>query len=287
MIKPVKEAARSSVSFYRTVTSSIRLLPDFIIIGAQRGGTTSLYAYLSQHPQIAPAATKEVHFFDSNFQKGIGWYRTQFPSLIEKSIAKNIGKQNFITGEASPYYLFHPHVPERVAKVVPAVKLIVLLRNPVDRAYSHYFHEVELGHEKLSFAEALAQEEARTHEECARVVADQYYRSYNHQHYTYLSRGIYANQLQRWLTLFPREQLLVIKSEDFYADPDGIFQQTLTFLGVRTMGHRPLQWYQQYNHSTYKQAKMEPQIRKRLIAYFEPHNDRLYKLLDQDFGWNR
>src|SRR5581483_7937596 len=241
MIKPVKDAAQSSVSFYRTITSSIRLLPDFIIIGAQRGGTTSLYAYLSQHPQIAPAVTKEVHFFDNNFEKGIGWYRTQFPFLIEKSIAKNIGKQNFITGEASPYYLFHPHVPERVAKVVPGAKLIVLLRNPVDRAYSHYYHEVELGHEKLSFEEALAQEEARTHEECARIVADQHYRSYNHQHYTYLSRGIYANQVQRWLNLFPREQLLVIKSEDFYADPDGIFQQTLAFLDVRTIGQKPSQ----------------------------------------------
>lgn len=283
----MKGTAQSSISFYRTITSSIRLLPDFIIIGAQRGGTTSLYAYLSQHPQIAPAATKEVHFFDNNFQKGVSWYRTQFPSSIEKSIAKNIGKQNFITGEASPYYLFHPHVPGRVAKVVPGIKLVVMLRNPVDRAYSHYYHEVELGHEKLSFEEALAQEEARTHEECARIAADQRYRSYNHQHYTYLSRGIYANQLQRWLNLFPREQLLVIKSEDFYTEPDSIFQQTLTFLGVRTMGQRPSQWYQQYNHSTYKQAKMDFYIRKRLIAYFEPHNDRLYKLLERDFGWDR
>lgn len=287
MIKPVKDAARSSISFYRTITSSIRLLPDFIIIGAQRGGTTSLYTYLGQHPQITLAAIKEIHFFDNNFRKGVAWYRTQFPSLIEKSIAKNIGKQNFITGEASPYYLFHPHVPERVAQVVPGAKLIMLLRNPVDRAYSHYYHEVELGHEKLSFEEALAQEEARTHEECARIVADKRYRSYNHQHYTYLSRGIYANQLQRWLNLFPREQILVIKSEDFYADPDGIFQQTLAFLDVRALGQRPSQMYERHNRSTYKQAKMEPHIRKRLIAYFEPHNDRLYKLLERDFGWNR
>lgn len=285
MIKSVKEVAQSSVGFYRTITSSIRLLPDFIIIGAQRGGTTSLYAYLSQHPQIAPAALKEIHFFDNNFRKGVAWYRTQFPSLIEKSIAKNIGNQNFITGEASPYYLFHPHVPERVVEVVPDARLIVLLRNPVDRAYSHYFHEVELGHEKLSFEEALAQEEARTHEECARIAADPQYRSYNHQHYTYLSRGIYANQLQRWLNLFPREQLLVIKSEDFYADPDGIFQQTLAFLDVRAMGQKPSQWYKPYNHSTYEQAKMSPHVRKRLTVYFEPHNDRLYKLLERDFGW--
>src|SRR5579885_2674785 len=151
MIKEVKEAAQSSLRFYRTITSSIRLLPDFIIIGTQRGGTTSLYAYLGQHPQIAPAVIKEVHFFDNNYERGVGWYRTQFPFLIEKSIAKNIGQQNFITGEASPYYLFHPHVPERAAKVVPGAKLIVLLRNPIDRAYSHYYHEVELGHEKLSF----------------------------------------------------------------------------------------------------------------------------------------
>ncbi len=287
MIKEVKEAAQSSLRFYRTITSSIRLLPDFIIIGTQRGGTTSLYAYLGQHPQITPAVRKEVHFFDNNFQKGVNWYRTQFPFSIEKSIAKNIGKQNFITGEASPYYLFHPHAPERVAKIVPDAKLIVLLRNPIDRAYSHYYHEVELGHEQLSFEEALAQEEARTHEESAHIATDQQYCSYNHQHYTYLSRGIYAEQLQRWLNLFPREQVLVIKSEDFYADPDSILQQTLTFLKISTVGKKPLQWYKQYNHSIYKQAKMEPHIRKRLIAYFAPHNDSLYKLLERDFDWER
>ncbi|HEU5227212.1 MAG TPA: sulfotransferase domain-containing protein [Ktedonobacteraceae bacterium] len=287
MIKPVRDVAQSSISFYRTMTSSIRLLPDFIIIGAQRGGTTSLYAYLSQHPQIAPAVMKEVHFFDNNFQKGVSWYRAQFPSIVEKYLATNVGKQDFITGEASPYYLFHPHVPQRVAKLVPYVRLIVLLRNPVDRAYSHYYHEVELGRETLSFEEALAQEEARTHEESARIAAEKHYRSYNHQNYTYLARGIYANQLERWLSLFPREQLLVIKSEDFYADPDSIFQQTQAFLNVRPMEHKPPQWYKQYNNSTYKQAKMEPHLRKRLVAYFEPHNDRLYKLLKRDFGWDR
>ena len=286
-MKSLKDAAQSSVRFYRTATSPLRLMPDFIIIGTQRGGTTSLYHYLSNHPQIAPASMKEVHFFDHNFQKGMAWYRAQFPSMIEKYLARSGGQQTFVTGEASPYYLFHPHVPGRVAKSVPNVKLIVLLRNPVDRAYSHYHHEVELKHEKLSFEEALAQEEARTHEEKARIAVEEHYHSYNHQHYTYLARGIYVNQIQRWLDLFAKEQLLLIKSEDFYADPEAIFQQTLAFLKVSPAVPKREQGYKQYNSSSYREAKMEPVLRKRLIAYFEPHNARLYQLLGQDLGWNQ
>ena len=119
---------------YRGTTNWIRLLPDFIIIGTQRGGTTSLYSYLASHPSVGPASTKEVHFFDNKYTKGLAWYRAHFPSAIEKYYAEHIQKRKFITGESSPYYLFHPHVPKRVAKDVPHAKFIVLLRNPVDRA---------------------------------------------------------------------------------------------------------------------------------------------------------
>src|SRR5207302_2712863 len=131
-----------------------------------------------------------------------------------------IGRQRFITGEASPYYLFHPHAPARAALVVPKTKLIVLLRNPVERAYSHYYHNIKHRWETLSFEEALAQEETRTRDEGQRLAADPHYNSYNHQHYSYLARGIYADQLQRWMDYFPKEQFFILKSEDFYATPD-------------------------------------------------------------------
>ncbi len=118
---------------YRRLTSGSRRLPDFIILGAQRAGTSSLYYYLSQHPQILPAVRKELHFFDDHYRRGLGWYRSQFPTR---------GARGTITGEATPYYLSHPHAPARIQRLLPQARLIVLLRNPVERAISHYFFEV-------------------------------------------------------------------------------------------------------------------------------------------------
>ncbi len=262
-------------------------MPDFIIIGTQRGGTSSLYHYLLAHPQIAAATKKEIHFFDNNFHRGIPWYRAQFPSLIQGDIGETIGRQRCITGEASPYYLFHPHAPARAALVVPQAKLIVLLRNPVDRAYSNYYHSVKRGYETLSFEEALAQEETRTRGEGQRLAADPHYKSYNHQHYTYLARGIYVDQLELWMNYFPKEQFLIIKSEDLFATPDRTLQEIFLFLGLPEVVPVEQQEYKQLNSSTYSQAKMEPETRKRLFTYFEPRNERLSTLLGRDFGWHR
>src|SRR5437588_302768 len=123
---------------YRGISFPIRLLPDFLIIGTQRGGTTSLERYLDAHPCVGAAANKDLHFFDRRFHKGLAWYRGHFPTRIEKYYAERLRGQAFVTGEASPSYLFHPYAPKRVAKAMPDVKLIVLLRNPVDRAFSQY-----------------------------------------------------------------------------------------------------------------------------------------------------
>src|SRR5579863_6754349 len=123
----------------RAASSRIRLLPDFMIIGTQKGGTTSLYNYLIDHPNISSIFKKEPHFFDFNFYKGVSWYRAHFPSLLEKYYSERVHGQKFITGEASPYYLYHPLVPQRIKETMPTAytKFIVLLRNPIDRAYSH------------------------------------------------------------------------------------------------------------------------------------------------------
>src|SRR5690242_6983741 len=163
---------------YRGLTSSIRLLPDFLIIGTQRGGTTSLYHYLEAHPCIGPSTTKEIHFFDRRVNKGIAWYRGHFPTRIEKYYVERLHGRAFITGEASPSYLFHPHVPRRIAKVLPHTKLIILLRNPIDRAYCQYYHSLELGYETLSFEEAIQGEEERTAREREKMLKDEGYESY-------------------------------------------------------------------------------------------------------------
>ncbi len=274
---------------YRAATCSIRLLPDFIIIGAQRGGTTSLYNYLAEHPCIGAASIKEVHFFDSpHFKQGLSWYRGHFPTATEKFYAERLKKLKFITGEASPYYLFYPHAPVRIARMLPDVKLIVMLRNPVDRAYSHYYHELAGGAEQLSsFEEAIDREDERLAGVPEKMQEDERYYSFNHRHFSYLARGIYVDQLRPWMSLFSQEQILIIKSEDFYADPAAVFKQSLAFLGLESLppiGRRE-DIFKRYNDT--KPPRMNMTTRKRLLEFFSPHNARLYEFLGRDFGWEQ
>lgn len=271
---------------YRASTYPLRLLPDFLIIGTQRGGTTSLYNYLVEHPGIGAASIKEIHFFDTpHYKQGLAWYRGHFPSALQRYYVEHNRKHRFITGEASPYYLFHRHTPQRVARLLPQIKLIVMLRNPVDRAYSHYYHEVAGGHENIaSFEEAIASEEERLAGEDEKMRTNPYYASYNHRRFAYLSRGKYIDQLQSWMELFSREQFLILKSEDFYANPAAVYQQTLNFLGLPDSEPGGRQDFQRYNDT--KPPGMAIETRQRLLAYFKPYNTRLYNYLDIDFGWD-
>lgn len=171
-------------------------LPDFVIIGAQKSGTTSLYHVLSQHPYVRPAARKELHYFSIFFHRGLDWYRSCFPSPEQEA------GRSTITGESSPYYLFHPHAPRRMAEALPQTRLIVLLRNPVDRAYSHYQMIANFGHEPLTFEEAIEAEEVRLSGEKAKMLDDGQYFSFAHQYFSYLAKGIYVDQLAYWSKFF-------------------------------------------------------------------------------------
>jgi len=168
-------------------------------------------------------------------------------------------------------------------ETTPQVKLIALLRNPVDRAYSHYRHEVRLGVETLSFEDAIEREEKRLRDEMEKMLEDNDYYSFNHEHYSYLSRGIYVDQLKTWTKNFPKEQILILKSEEFFNNPSTIFKQVLEFLNLPSW---ELKEYRKYNIGYYARARMNVPIRKRLIDYFELHNQRLYEYLGVDFGWN-
>jgi hypothetical protein len=232
-------------------------LPDFVIIGAQKGGTSFLYHLLTLHPLVEPAARKELHFFDNPelFDHGAEWYRRCFPRLSTEN------GQRSITGEATPYYLFDPPVAKRMAETVPKARLIALLRNPIDRAYSHYQMQVKRGTEPRTFEEAIEQ-----------------------QHSSYMSRGIYVDQLLRWFEFFGKEQMLILKSEDFFGRPVETLKAVLTFLDLPEWQPEASELQQRRHSGTYKQ-KMDPSTRQRLEAYFEPHNQRLYECLDVDFGW--
>lgn len=295
ILKRLKDPAylqKRSLETYRAITSPLRLLPDFIIIGVQKGGTTSLYKYLIQYPCVASAFAKEVHFFDNhtrahNFGKGMAWYRSHFVYGLYRSYNKLVHKQDLITGEASPDYIFDLHAPRRIAATMPGVKLIALLRNPIDRAYSHYLHNVraphDMGRETLPFEEAIAKEEDRLRGEREKMLQDESYFSYNYMHYSYLSRGIYADQLKTWFDLFPREQILVLRSEDFFANPGTIFKQVLEFLKLQVW---ELAEYKAYNTRKEGTDGMNPATRERLVDYFKPHNQRLYQLLNINFDWD-
>ncbi len=268
-------------SNFRILTSSLRVLPDFLIIGAQKGGTSSMYHYLTQHPSIAPALVKEIHFFDLHYHERIDLYRAYFPTYLKKFSAL-LKRQKLLTGEATPYYLFHPLCPSRIFNKLPKVKLIALLRNPIDRAYSHYNDMRSGGWETLSFEEAIKSENVLLRGEKEKILQAGNY-SKNHHLYSYLSRGIYVEQLQDWMKLFKKEQFLILESESFFTSPDNTMKKVYRFLGISDYIIRN---YQTLNARKYD-TEMKMETRKWLIEYFRPYNERLDKFLGIEFDWNK
>ena len=245
-------------------------LPDFLIIGCQKGGTTSLFDDLTHHPEVAAAKAKEIHYLDIHYDKGVNWYRSFFPKT-----------RDGVTGEASPYYLFHPLVPERAKRLLPDGRLIVLLRNPVERAYSHYQMVVRIGIEPLSFEEALACEKERIEAEEEKILHNPFYDSFNYRYYSYAARGLYVVQLERWLRFFSKEQVLVMSSEQYFESPQTVYDRLTRFLDISP--HRPA-GFARINKGEY--GGLKPEIRKRLAAFYRPYNQRLYRLLGEDMGWD-
>lgn len=263
----------------RMATAPLRTLPTFLIVGAQKGGTTSLYQYLVRHPEIVGAYTKEVHYFDLNHHRGLAWYRAHFP--VRDQLWPGSARPRRITGEATPYYLFHPCVPQRVVEVVPGVRVIAVLRDPVRRAFSHYNHERKLGREPLSFREATSRETERLKGEAERMITDPSYRSFAHQHYSYLVRGIYVDQVKRWLDWFPREQLLFLDSDTLFSDPAASVVAVLRFLGLSEQELGP---FDVYNAHPYESG-LDRQLAAELYRYFAASNRRLNQLLGTDYRW--
>jgi len=241
-------------SIFRRLSSPFRMEPDFLILGTQKGGTTSLYRLLIQHPDILPAYSKELRFFsDENlFNQGINYYKSYFPFKGE----------NKITGESTPIYLLSIEVPSRVKRSYPDMKFIVLLRDPVERVYSQYRMHQRLGNEELPLEEAIHQEKP---------------------HY-YLVRGHYADQLENWLKYFDREQFLIIKSEWYFQNQRKAMKIVYDFLDLEFVPQRKL--YMRFNKRKSNYDSMKPRLRQELVEYYKPHNQKLYELLGKDFQWN-
>src|SRR5579863_163895 len=268
--RPVYQTLVRGIHDARTLTGTSpgrgRLLPDFVIIGAAKAGTTSLYGWLRRHPDIAPASQKEVHFFDYHYFRGTNWYRSHFPRAAERAAFTAEHGYPFVTGEASPSYISHHWVPERLATLLPQAKLLVALRNPVDRAYSQYQMSCRENEETLDFASAVAAEEERLAPERARLAADRRYNSWPIGCWSYLMRGRYAEQLDRWLTLFPREQFHFLSLEELSRDPQAVLDGVHSFLGVRPHSYPDLKPLH-----TAAYSELDPAVRAQLTEYFRPH----------------
>jgi len=264
----------------RFLSSPLRVLPDFLIIGAKKCGTTALYNYLTQHPAIAPALRKEIYYFNALYSRGRFWYRSYFPTVFEKLAARVVARRPFLTGEATPDYLYTPECPPLVAETIPSARLIAILRNPIDRAFSFYNHNLRAGLETLPFEQAIDQEQQRLDEEAQRCAQDPSVVPFHSVHHSYKARGVYVDQLKTWTDIFPREQLLVLKTEDQFLQPEQTLRRAFEHLQLPY--HAP-EAFRKLNAVPY--ADMEPHVREKLRAHFEPHNQRLYEYLGDDLAW--
>lgn len=280
--RPAQLAVRSLARSYGAATAAQRPLPDYLIIGSKKGGTSSLTNWLIQHPdnlRMFPAfqPLKSAHFFDISFHEGVDWYRGHFPTARFR--ARHPGA---VVGEASPYYMFHPAAAARARSVVPDAKVIAVLRNPVSRAYSNYWDRVAAGSETLpTFEAAIEAEEGRLagvdHE---RLRDDPTYYSFEHDQFTYLARGRYLEHLQTWLDAYPAEQLLILRAEDMYADPGAVFTDVQRFLGLRDCPEVNLKTYNERS-----KPPIDPGTKARLAEYYRPFNEALYERLGRDMRW--
>lgn len=265
---------------YRLITSNKRAIPDFVVIGGQKCGTTSLYRYIKTHPNFVSPYKKGGTYFDANYSKGPAWYRAHFPLQSVMSEHRRSGA-NYITGEVATSYIHHPLAAERMQALQPDVKIIAVLRNPVDRAYSHYQHMVRTGRETLSFAEALEKEAERVEKSLERAMAGDDNALRMFRDYSYKSRGRYAEQLQRWFSLFDRKQFLILKSEDFFEKPAWVCNALYQFLGLPDWEQSH---YENANPGRYSSA--DAGVLRELAGYFRPYNKSLYEMIGMDFGWD-
>jgi len=263
----------------RRPTSFLRDLPDFLIVGAQRCGTSSLYRYLGQHPSITPSIRKEVEYFSIRYSEGVDWYKSHFP----------VRRGRCLTFEATPDYLLHPLAARRAAELIPDARIIVMLRDPVSRAFSQYLHNLRLGHEELSFPEALDAEGTRIEGEMERCRVDPAFKAISLRRHGYVERGKYDVHLLPWLEHYPQERIHVARSEDFFVSPERVYDEVVEFLGLP-----PFQPSEFRNYSLRRASpvtldveapNLQPDTAERLGLLFEPHSRRVEELLHRDFGW--
>ncbi len=278
---PLKAVGRTVSVRVGSVTADLRQLPSFILVGAQRTGTTSLYRALMSHPLIHQANFhKGVNYFDINYDHDFSWYRGHFPTTASLNRRGRHLDGDPVTFEASGYYMFHPCAAERMARHLPDVKILAMLRDPIERAFSAHKHELARGFETEPFERALDLEDERLEGQVARMEADASYQSFSHRHHAYLRRGHYADQITRLHQYFPASQVHLIESESFFEHPENTYGQVLDFLGLpAVMPDSFDRW------NARPSSPMTDATRSRLRSHFDGHDVALAALLGRTPAW--
>lgn len=262
-------------------TSRWRMDPSFIVIGGQRCGTTSLFKALEQHPQaVRPPVDKGTDYYTLHYDQGREWYRSRFPlGVTSRRRAAHVGAPRAF--EACTYYMFHPFAIERLARDFPDIKLVVMLRDPVERAYSAYKHELARRFEsEHDFMRALELEDSRLEGQVDRMRENVAYESLSHRHHAYRRRGQFAEQLDRVYTHFAREQVHVLDSEAFFAEPQSEYHHLVTFLSLAEWQPAAFEV-----HNARPSSSMPDDARSYLREHFKVHDERLADLLGRRPSW--
>tara|TARA_B100000953_G_scaffold61714_1_gene49117 strand:- start:286 stop:1215 length:930 start_codon:yes stop_codon:yes gene_type:complete len=275
--------------FYRNLTSTIRVLPDFIIIGSGRAGTTALYSYLIQHPSIIPTSTEnnnsvaDLHFFEYMISDKISWYKSHFPTIFSKMYRRRKSKNSFVTGEFTSTYMYHENVPERIFNLIPKIKLIVILRNPIDKAYSTYNQQLHVNEFTSSFEETIKAEFRRIN----LIKNHAEHQNHNPDFGNYvvpniIRHGIYFNYLEKWFQIFSKEQIFVVDSNEL----ENFTQQTLNkVFEFLDLPHHEIPNLSKINVGKY--SPMSESTRKSLVEFYGPYNAKLNSLLKTNYDWNK
>lgn len=274
---PVTRGAKELTLAWGRLTASRRVLPTFLVIGTQRGGTTSLFRALSEHPDVfRPTVSKGIGYFDLEYERGPRWYRGHFP--LASTVRRRAGGRGRCF-ESSGYYSFHPLAARRIAADLPHVKVVLMVRDPVERAFSAWKHEHRRGFEDLDFAEALAHEDRRVAGEAERIAAEPGYQSYEHRHHAYRGRGRYAEQVQRFADELGRDQVYVLDADRFFADPRAELDALFDWLGLRRVPVDVGRW-----NATAPES-LDPELRATLRSEFAQSDARLAELMGRPPSW--
>ena len=267
---PLRRAGRRASVAVGTWTADLRSEPGFLLVGAQRCGTTSLYRALMSHPRITPPVLhKGVNYFDVNYERGWRWYVGHFPVRLPRA-----DSEPRLAFDASGYYMFHPHAPGRIVRDLPEVKVVAMVRDPVERAYSAYQHEYARGFETQTWPRALELEDSRVEPELQHMLDDPGYESFSYRHHAYRRRGHYARQLQPFVEVLGQSRVHIVESERFFENPEEEFTRLLRFLELPVVMPPT---FDRYNPRP--RNPMPAEIRAELSDHFQPYDAELERLL--------